>query len=24
VAVNPDPKEGDEKWLAHFTLGMAF
>jgi outer membrane protein insertion porin family len=24
VAVNPDPKEGEEKWLAHFTLGMAF
>lgn len=24
VAVNPDPEEGEEQWLAHFTLGMAF
>jgi outer membrane protein assembly complex protein YaeT len=24
VAMNPDPKEGDEEWVAHFTLGMAF
>jgi len=24
VAMNPDPQEGEEKWVALFTLGMSF
>ena len=24
VAMNPDPEEGDEKWVVHLSLGMSF